>query len=213
MRLGLIADIHGDYDGFMRSLELLDREGVSRIICAGDIVDRGPRADNIIQVLQERDITCIKGNHDVTVVRNQPKWRAGENPDRLRELGRIISDEAVAFLSALPESLTLTLEGLTITMGHGTPWSDIIGVFPDSRLSIYERVVERYPDTDLFILGHTHQPMQVEHAGMRFLNPGSIYGVTMRDSHTCAIINLPDREFRVFDHETGQEVDVPLVVR
>lgn len=41
VRIGLISDIHADYEGLQNALALLDRLGVDRILCAGDLVERG----------------------------------------------------------------------------------------------------------------------------------------------------------------------------
>jgi hypothetical protein len=30
---------------------------------------------------------------------------------------------------------------------------------------------------------------------LQILNPGSVYGVTARDSHTCATLTLPARDY------------------
>ena len=56
MKIGLIADIHGDLAGFRAALRLLEDKGVEHILCAGDIVDRGPDADTVVQLLQEHNV-------------------------------------------------------------------------------------------------------------------------------------------------------------
>src|SRR5262245_13489546 len=76
IKVGIIADMHGDFAGFQQSLDIFDRAGVSHILCAGDIVDRGPEADAMVKTILERGIPCIKGNHDHTVLENQAKWRS-----------------------------------------------------------------------------------------------------------------------------------------
>jgi putative phosphoesterase len=214
VQIGLIADMHGDLVGFQQALALFDQAGVSQILCAGDIADRGAEADTIVKIIQERGIVCITGNHDHTVVQNQPKWRATDNPERLKELGRIISDETVAFLKTLPASNRLTIAGKRILMGHGTPWSDVLAVFPDTRQGIFDQIYERYAaDTDMIILGHTHMPMQAVIGNLWIYNPGSIYGVTIRDSHTCGILSLPDGAFTVYDVHTNMPVELPITQR
>lgn len=49
--------------------------------------------------------------------------------------------------------------------------------------------------------------------GLLVLNPGSVYGVTGRDSATCATLNLAMHAFRVFDLSTGAERPVERTVR
>lgn len=210
MKLGLVADIHGDLTGFQEALRLLDREGVEHILCAGDILDRGPDADAIVAVIRERGINCIKGNHDHTVVRHQEHWRAKDNPERLAELGRVVSDETVAFVRDLPETARYVFQGVRLLMAHGTPWNDLLGVFPDSRPGVLCHLVSEYAgDTDAVVLGHTHAPMQLQVDGLWVFNPGSVYGVTIRDSHTCATLTLPDLRFEVFNLGNGRQTQFP----
>lgn len=211
-KIGIVADLHGDYEGFQKALVILDREGCDYILCAGDIVDRGPQADDIVTTIQKRNIPCIAGNHDHSVVRHQEKWRKSEKQDRLRELGRIISDETVAFLQQLPATYETTIENTRILMAHGTPYSDVVAIFLDTRLSMYDRLVNEY-ECDVMILGHTHKPMCVHYKDTYIINAGSIYGVSIRDSHTCGILNVPSCEFRVYDVETGQRVDLVCIER
>jgi putative phosphoesterase len=211
VRVGIIADLHGDYQGFLKALEFFEQQGISQILCAGDIVDRGSNADDIVRTFQARNIVCIGGNHDRTVVANQERWRETDKPERLRELGRIVSDETIAYLESLPDTASLTIAGKRILIGHGTPWSDVMTVFPDSRQSTYSRILKEYgADNDIIILGHTHQPLHATIGHLHILNPGSIYGITIRDSHTFATLKLPECEFTVYDTRTGALV--PLII-
>lgn len=209
--IGVVADLHGDYQGFLKALAIFEQHGISQIVCAGDIVDRGPHADDIVRTFQAKNITCIAGNHDRTVVSNQARWRASDKPERLRELGRIVSDETITYLKALPDNASLTIAGKRILIGHGTPWSDVMTVYPDSRRSTYERIHREYgADFDIIILGHTHHPLHATISDLHILNSGSIYGITIRDSHTCAILKLPECEFTVYDVRTGEVVATPI---
>jgi len=211
MQIGLIADIHGDLAGFQAALQLLDKTDF--ILCAGDIVDRGADADQIIKIFQERGIKSIKGNHEHSVLHYQERWRQTDKIEQLTQLGRIISDETVAYLQTLPDTISLNIENTNLLMAHGTPWSDITGIYPDSRQPLINQLVTRCPDRDILILGHTHQPMHLISHHLTILNPGSIYGVTIRDSHSCAMLTLPDRIFTVYDLNTGNKIEIPLVRR
>lgn len=210
-KVGIIADIHGDYDSFLKALAIFEAEGVKTILCAGDIVDRGSDADKIIEVLQERSILTIAGNHDRTVVANQDRWRQHKNPERMKELGRIVSDETISYLENLPDTVWTTIAGKNILIAHGTPWSDVLGAFPDSRQSTFERIYRDYADEyDIIILGHTHCPMHAKIGKLDIINTGSVYSVTIRDSHTCGILSLPDKHFAVYDIPSGKPIELDI---
>ncbi|NTU80853.1 MAG: metallophosphoesterase family protein [Chloroflexales bacterium] len=54
---------------------------------------------------------------------------------------------------------------------------------------------------------------EVHLGGLLVLNPGSVNGVTARDSATCATLDLATRSFRVFDLCTGTERPVARAAR
>ncbi|NTU81353.1 MAG: metallophosphoesterase family protein [Chloroflexales bacterium] len=212
--VGLVADIHGDLAGLRRALAIFAREQVARLICAGDIVDRGADADAIVPILARLGATGVKGNHEHTVLYAQERWRASPRAAQLAQVGRVVSDATIGYIAALPATARLTLAGVRILVAHGAPWSDIASVFPDSHQAIFDQLRARYAaDTDVIVLGHTHCPMQVDLGGLRVLNPGSVYGVTARDSATCATLDLATRTFRVFDLCTGAERPVERAAR
>jgi diadenosine tetraphosphatase ApaH/serine/threonine PP2A family protein phosphatase len=69
-RIILIGDIHGCYDELCDLLEALDyRHKEDRLISLGDLVDRGPKSLEVIQLLRELKVECVIGNHDERLVR------------------------------------------------------------------------------------------------------------------------------------------------
>jgi putative phosphoesterase len=195
--IGIIADMHGDLTEYKAAMHILDSAGVSRILCAGDIADRGGNADAIIQDMQQRGVIAVKGNHDYTVVANQNRWRESERAEQLSRLGRIVADDSVSYLRRLPATVSLTIAGFRVMMAHGTPWSDVLGIFPTSRSGLLDVLTSRCPDTDILVLGHTHEPMDLRIGALRVINPGSVYGATIRDSATCGLLHLPSGTFEI----------------
>ncbi|NTW00770.1 MAG: metallophosphoesterase family protein [Oscillochloris sp.] len=212
--LGIVSDLHGDIDGFTRALEIFVREQVSHVICAGDLVDRGADADRIAYLLRQLQATCVKGNHEHTIARSQERWRASGRTAQLAQVGRIINDETLAYITELPDTARRTFAGMRLLVAHGAPWSDIASVFPNSRQATFERLVTGFQETtDTIILGHTHRPMHVRIGSLQILNPGSVYGVTARDSHTCATLTVPTQAYQVFDLRSGAPIDLPVTLR
>ena len=213
-RIGLIADIHGDWASFVRAMQIFEREGVTAIVCAGDVVDRGADADRVVAAIQAAGIHCVKGNHEYSVARSQARWRSSDRVGRLAQVGRIISDATLAFIVALPTTLHLAIAETRILLAHGSPWSDVTHVFADSRQGLFDRIGADYgATTDVVILGHTHRPMQVRVGNLWIVNPGSVYGITGRDSHTCATLTLPDCALHVFDLASGKPIAAPTTRR
>lgn len=64
MRLGLITDIHEHVADLELALAELDRRGVERIICLGDVFQTGSAIRETVAMLAERRIAGVWGNHD-----------------------------------------------------------------------------------------------------------------------------------------------------
>ena len=108
MNIGIISDIHGDYAALETALDRLDNyHKVDHILCAGDLVGRGPNPDRVVEVIRERNIPTVLGNHD--------EWNYS------------LSQENKAFLKALPIDWEGEFVGLNVFMCHGKPGNNIWG--------------------------------------------------------------------------------------
>jgi predicted phosphodiesterase len=56
----------------------------------------------------------------------------------------------------------------------------------------------------VIILGHTHTPLIVSVGDQQIVSPGCVYYDYPEFRSTCAILSLPEREFTVFDVDTGE---------
>lgn len=70
----MIGDIHGSAELLAR---LLDQLGDRDIICAGDLVDRGPDSKGVLDLLVARQAHGVFGNHDLWFL----QWARGEGFD------------------------------------------------------------------------------------------------------------------------------------
>jgi predicted phosphodiesterase len=118
MRLGLIADIHGDIRALETTLSRLEQLAVDQIVCLGDLVGYGSEPDAVVARLQDRGIPCIRGNHDRWVIERRQLlgWRGWKTAD--------LRDETWDFLGRLPASRRLECEGRIIELYHGSPAGD-----------------------------------------------------------------------------------------
>jgi len=61
----VIGDIHGEHPSLIELMEKVSfNPGVDRMICAGDIVDRGDHSESVIALIREGVIYSVRGNHD-----------------------------------------------------------------------------------------------------------------------------------------------------
>ena len=82
MKIGLIADIHGNLPALHAVLD--SAEGVDRWVCAGDVTGYYPNVNEVCELLQQINALVIRGNHDAYVSKQLPpapdkKKRTGPN--------------------------------------------------------------------------------------------------------------------------------------
>ncbi|MBI1258902.1 MAG: YfcE family phosphodiesterase [Chloroflexi bacterium] len=207
MKVGIIADIHGDSVALRKALALLEAQAVDQIICAGDMVNKGSDAAGVIALLQEHAIATVQGNHDfdacadgyILVYRNE---RDGIEIPYTHDL----STDMQTYLSSLPLALRFEWENQRLHMTHASTWDQITVLRADADQTLFQRVAAE-TSADVIIVGHTHVPMIIHVGDQLIVNPGCVYYGYPEFRSTCAILSLPERAFTVFDVDTGVEVE------
>ena len=186
MKVGIISDIHGDYEALLTALDRLEHtHQVDEILCAGDLIGRGPDPDGVVTEIRERGIPTVRGNHD--------EWAYDIHPDNK------------TFLKNLPIDLTVDVNEQIIYMCHGKPGNNIWGLYEAHVSKTLLNMMLSSLGVDIMVTGHTHVPMFLQVDSGCVVNPGSLYTVeTMRaTSRTYGILSLPDMQFDLFDVTNG----------
>jgi putative phosphoesterase len=118
-------------------------------------------------------------------------WHAGDVvvPELLDELAGFAPVTAVLgnndheLVGILPERVEHTVEGVRLAMVHDSGPAKGRG----------RRMRRWFPDADLVIFGHSHQPIDTAgEDGQRLLNPGSATWKRRAPAHTLAVLELDD---------------------
>lgn len=198
MRLGLISDIHADHRALLRALDLLERQGADKVVCLGDLVEKGPDADRVVATLHDHLVICVRGNHDDNAVRRRLE---GDEDDT----DPLIDADTAAFLAALPRERLTTWDGVRVAMSHIAPCGVGEPVLPENIPKALKRSLRGF-EADVLLLGHTHRPMKIRHGDRWIINPGSVAGTRTRDSSTCALLDLPSLDLTVLSLDDGSPV-------
>jgi putative phosphoesterase len=207
VKIGVISDIHGDLDGLQKALALLKTQQAARVVCAGDLVNRGAHPNEVVALIRDAAIPCVRGNHDdYAALSPLPDaadvWLRGADPDNHTQL---LSGETREFLRALPLTCQFEWEGKRVLLAHGAPWSNNVSLFPVSGAAVFRRTAEE-AKADVVILGHTHQPMAADVGSVRIVNAGAIWRDPDDTARTCGVLTLPGGAFEVYDIDRGRTV-------
>jgi diadenosine tetraphosphatase ApaH/serine/threonine PP2A family protein phosphatase len=165
----VISDIHANAEALKSVLADIDRRGVTRIICLGDIVGYGPDPLECVDLVRQRCAWALMGNHDFGVLYEPTNFNPGaesaaywtrdqfdkEPNDKLRAerydfLGRL----RVRVVETPPDG------SISVLAVHGSPRRPINEyIFPDDTMTAKEKMESIFERVDrVCIVGHTHVP-------------------------------------------------------
>ena len=126
MKIGVISDIHGNYDALLEVLKKAKKESVEHLLVLGDIVGYYYHPDKIMELLSHWSFDIIKGNHE-NILEDLIENSSISEKIRLKygsghqEAINKLTQEQLCFLSNLPETKTVQLGEVSLLMCHGSP--------------------------------------------------------------------------------------------
>jgi predicted phosphodiesterase len=164
MRTAVIADIHANLEALQVVLERINALSVDEIVCLGDIVGYNANPNECVEIMSEKKITCVLGNHDAVAAGvdkadkfNIFAWRAA-----LWTRG-VLTEKNRQFLIDLPRERRVR----DIFLFHGS-------IYDTNRYILYRRdAVDNFQllaglpgSLKLGFFGHTHDATAfIDHQG------------------------------------------------
>lgn len=154
MNIAIISDIHSNLEALTSVLHEIERRKITRIYSLGDVVGYGANPNECIQLLREKRIPCVAGNHDKAAIKEididdfSEAARAGIVWTR-----SVLTHESVQYLMSLP----LTIEEQGIYFVHGSPDDPQefrYLIYPEDTFFSYQAF-----SASLCVVGHTHRPV------------------------------------------------------
>lgn len=169
MPTAVISDIHGNAEALKRVLEDIEKRGIKRIVCLGDIVGYGPEPLTCVDLVRERCAWSLMGNHDFGVLYEPTNFNANAESAAFwtREQFDKEPDEALRtaryeFLGRLRVRVVETEPdgAFPILAVHGSPRRPINEyIFPDDATNAPEKIQGVFDRVErVAIVGHTHVP-------------------------------------------------------
>jgi predicted phosphodiesterase len=163
--LGIISDIHGNLPALEAVLASLDKMEVEQIVCLGDVAGYYCMINECIELLEQRNIHTLMGNHDYYITSGEHCPRSESANTCLKYQAQHITEPNLIWLSQLKPSFDMG----EIRMVHGG-WRDPLDEY------LYRPTVEYFEALEgtYFFSGHTHVQVQVKLGQKLYCNPGSV---------------------------------------
>ena len=134
-KIAIISDIHGNKTALEAVLKDIRLRKIERIFCLGDLIGKGPRGSECIELIQKNCERVVRGNWDVFIQSPTDNEFIQWFKDRLTE-------KDYQYLSLLPFNIDLELNGQLIRFFHASPRSEFERISVrhpiEKRLSMFE---------------------------------------------------------------------------
>lgn len=209
MRYAVISDIHSNLEALTAFLKKADALEVDKVVCLGDIVGYNANPNECVELVKERKILALLGNHDSRVAGfEEPTDFNFQAASAVYWTRSAIKPENIEFLKTLPRTLVVNKKFLAV---HG--WvNDTDRYIFGSRDALANFGLMNEAKSSLCFFGHTHVPVAyakdgetvsmkagesvaIEKEKSYLINPGSIGQPRDRD---------PRASFLVYDDKKSQ---------
>lgn len=188
MKIAVIADVHANFVALQTVIEHVDRWRPDYVIVLGDLVNRGPRPAECLQLIldrvQSRGWLTVRGNHEEYVMQHDlpdaPRTGPAFEVHRASFWTYNRLDRRTGPLRDMPFCRrVLAPDGREAAFYHGSTLGLRDGIYPETtdselldKVGLNSRHSEE-PVLSLFCAGHTHRPFVRFVDGLLIVNAGS----------------------------------------
>lgn len=201
--IAFISDIHGNLPALRAVLANIAEQGVTEIICLGDVVGYGGQPAECVDLLRERGIPTLKGNHDSMVADGKTAEERGGGMMALMWdwTERALSSTQLQWLHELPMTIERPdFQAVHAMLTQPEEWGYVL-TMADADMHF------TCQDKPLCFIGHTHRPAfwvageedernitsleSFDPAHRQLVNVGSVGQPRDEDENACYLLYRP----------------------
>lgn len=204
MLLAVISDIHGNLEALKAVYKNIRLKGVdhSQIKCLGDIVGYGPEPNGCVELIREKEIESVMGNHDWAAVSGDTRDFNYGPKVCLEWTVKQLKPENINYLKTLHYTIFEVIDDQIIQLVHANPLApNEFGYIlnPDDA----QEALESMESDEIVFIGHSHFPLIISeknqimgvcegkvplNKGKNIINVGSVGQPRDGDSRACYAI-------------------------
>ncbi|WP_261513025.1 metallophosphoesterase family protein [Chryseobacterium paludis] len=185
IQIAIFSDVHGNLPALEVVLNDINERGITQKFCLGDLVDFAPWGNEVIEIIKEKNIPCILGNHDERIAFDLPvvplnKHSQEETIARFSAIDhskKYITDENKSFLAELPFHLKLNYKigkkYWNIQLVHSSLQSNDTYLYESENDKVFMEMLNA-SQSDVLVMGHTHLSFKKQMEGKWAINAGSV---------------------------------------
>lgn len=218
MRFAVLGDIHSNKFALESVLEDIRTKKVDFVISTGDLVGYMPFPNEVIEMLRERQVLVVQGNHDKFIATSYPVSRDLISKMSYEQIqsnasaaftNYVISHDNRRYLKNLPEYIKLNCSGFKMVVVHGSTRSIDEYLYEDKEILLRQ---SKNIDDDIVICGHTHIPYHLSVDSKHFINAGSV-GKPKHGSSQAAYVIVNIEEGKVISEIIKVNYDIESMVK
>ena len=183
MKYGIFSDIHGNYEALRKVMESMERLGVEKKICLGDVVGYGPWPNECVEVVRENADITVVGNHDIAAIGRESSetWNNYNAQRAIEWTQQVLTPQSQDFLASLPYMVS---EEPALFV-HASPWSPADWPYVsslDDAVDAFSFFTEK-----MCFIGHTHWPIVVIMEGEQSFKVSETLFHTVQDNQRILV--------------------------
>ena len=198
MKIGIISDIHGNFEALVAVLKDIESEKCDKIWCLGDLAMAGPEPDKLITYIKklynEGRLDLIQGNTD-EMIANFSEELALKVKQAYPVMGnalendvKIISVDNKSFLKTLDKQKSIEIEGVKVLLVHGSPRKNDENITSNLTIDKLDEMLVGV-DEEVIFCGHTHVPCGYQASNKKtVINVGSVGRPFTPEPQSCYVV-------------------------
>ena len=210
MKIAVISDIHGNMEAVEAVMSDINEQGCEKIFVLGDYAMAGPEPAEAIEYFLAKETNpkfeMIQGNTDLMIadyssdLYNTLKEKAPVMAEALKNDVQSLNAYQKVFLKRLPMQKTLTVEGVSFLLVHGSPRKNNEDILPDTPIDTVEEMLKNV-EANVILCGHTHLPCGFQTSTKQtVVNAGSIGRPFTPEPKSCYLVINVENGACVFEH-------------
>src|SRR5438874_6178110 len=129
LRIAIFGGVYSNHFALNALLNDVQRRGITRVYCLGDLGAFGPNPDKTCALLREAQMPIVQGNYDNSIGNDLADCQCGYTDPKDNYFARLSYDytyrrtspENKTWMRALPHEIRLPLDSKRVLLCHGSP--------------------------------------------------------------------------------------------